>query len=107
MSDPLVMNYFRLDGVIATVDAVNGSDTLDRQFESVKQAAVADRILVTKTDIAEPGAAEALETRLAEINPAAPRYRVIHGAVDQASLIDAGLLSPGPKIPDVTTGTKQ
>src|SRR3546814_6810559 len=45
MSDPLVMNYFRLDGVIATVDAVNGSETVTRQFESVKQAAVAARIL--------------------------------------------------------------
>src|SRR3546814_19393101 len=99
MSDPLVMNYFRLDGVIATVDAVNGSDTLDRQFESVKQAAVADRILVTKTDIAEPGAAEALETRLAEINPAAPRYRVIDGAVAPATLFAAGLFTPGTTSP--------
>ncbi len=53
MSDQLVTNYFRLDGVIATVDAVNGEDTLDKQFESVKQAAVADRILITKTDLVD------------------------------------------------------
>ena len=82
MSDQLVTNYFRLDGVIATVDAVNGEDTLDRQFESVKQAAVADRILVTKTDLVEPGIVASLEARLATINPAAPRQHVTNGEVE-------------------------
>lgn len=107
MSDELVVNYFRLDGVIATVDAANGADTLDRQFESVKQAAVADRILVTKTDIAEPGQTEALEARLAEINPAAPRIRVVNGEVDPKVLFDAGLFNPGSKTPDVDRWLKE
>ena len=97
MSDQLVTNYFRLDGVIATVDAVNGEDTLDRQFESVKQAAVADRILVTKTDLVEPGIVASLEARLATINPAAPRQHVTNGEVEPDILFNAGLFNPANK----------
>jgi G3E family GTPase len=52
MSDALVLGCFRFDGVVALVDAVNGSATLDAQLEAVKQAAVADRIVLTKTDLA-------------------------------------------------------
>jgi G3E family GTPase len=101
MSDQLVTNYFRLDGVIATVDAVNGEDTLNRQFESVKQAAVADRILVTKTDLVEPGIVASLEARLATINPAAPRQHVTNGEVEPDVLFNAGLFNPANKGPDV------
>lgn len=101
MSDQLVTNYFRLDGVITTVDAVNGQDTLDRQFESVKQAAVADRILITKTDMVEESVVTALEARLDEINRAAPRQRVVNGEVDPETLFNAGLFNPSSKGPDV------
>src|SRR5262249_53567052 len=52
ISDPLVAARYMLDGVVTTVDAVNGAGTLDRQPEAVKQAAVADRLLLTKTDLA-------------------------------------------------------
>ena len=54
ISDPLIAARYTLDGVVATVDAVNGSRTLDRQPEAVKQAAVADRLLLTKADLAKP-----------------------------------------------------
>lgn len=101
MSDQLVTNYFRLDGVIATVDAVNGEDTLDRQFESVKQAAVADRILVTKTDLADSSAVTTLEMRLNAINRAAPRLWVTNGEVEPDVLFNAGLFNPASKGPDV------
>ena len=60
ISDPLIAARYTLDGVVATVDAVNGSGTLDRQPEAVKQAAVADRLLLTKADLAKPAAAAAL-----------------------------------------------
>ena len=56
ISDPLVAARYSLDGVVTTVDAVNGAGTLDRQPEAVKQAAVADRLLLTKADLAEPAA---------------------------------------------------
>jgi len=57
MTDPLLASRYRLDGVVTTVDGVNGGSTLDNHEEAIKQAAVADRILLTKTDIAivEPG----------------------------------------------------
>lgn len=99
MTDPVISARYRLDGVAATVDAVSGADTLDRQPEAVKQAAVADRILLTKTDmVVDPSA---LEARLKAINPAAPILRTAHGAVDPAALFDAGLYDPESKSPDV------
>ena len=51
MQHPYLVMRFRLDGVVTLVDAVNGSDTLDNHPEAVKQAAVADRIVLTKTDL--------------------------------------------------------
>ena len=60
-----------LGTIVTTVDAVNGLDQLDRQEESLKQAAVADRIVLTKTDIAEAEAVETLRQRLDQINPSA------------------------------------
>lgn len=101
MSDPLLAARFRLDGVIATVDAAHGSLQLDRQPESVKQAAVADRIVLTKTDVATPAATVALMQRLAAINPAAPVIPAAHGDIDPARLFDAGLYNPETKSPDV------
>ncbi|MEQ8601756.1 MAG: GTP-binding protein [Marivibrio sp.] len=99
MTDPVISARYRLDGVVATVDAVAGAETLDRQPEAVKQAAVADRILLTKTDmIVDP---TALETRLKAINPAAPILAVAHGAAEPSALFDAGLYDPESKSPDV------
>ncbi len=75
MHEPQIRHHFRLGNVIATVDAVNGAAHLDSQPESVKQAALADRIVITKADIAEAAAIAALENRLERLNPAAPRWR--------------------------------
>jgi G3E family GTPase len=101
MTDPLLSARFRLDGVIAVVDAASGAATMDRQEEAVKQAAVADRILLTKTDIAPGDAVSSLEWRLRELNPAAPIIRVQDGAVDPWHLFDAGLYDPKTKSLDV------
>jgi G3E family GTPase len=101
MNDPLVAARFRLDGVIATVDAVNGETQLDRHMESVKQAAVADRLLVTKRDIADEGRVAALEKRLRRLNPGAPLFSVAQGKIDPGRLFDAGLYDPGSKTADV------
>jgi G3E family GTPase len=101
MNDPLIAARFRLDGVISTVDAVNGADQLNRHDESVKQAAVADRIVLTKTDIASPEMIEDLESRLKALNPAAPVLRAVQGRIDPAGLFDAGLYNPATKSPDV------
>ncbi|MEQ9329531.1 MAG: GTP-binding protein [Rhodospirillales bacterium] len=101
MTDPMLGARFRFDGVVTTVDAVNGSATLDNHRESVKQAAVADRILVTKADIADESRLGALEARLRQLNPSAPIYRVAGGEVEPSAILNAGLFQPGRKIPDV------
>jgi dihydroorotase len=101
MTDPIVAARYVLDGVVTTVDAVNGAGSLDRQPEAVKQAAVADRLLLTKTDIAEPGARQAIEARLKELNPSAAIVSVAQGAIDSALLFNIGFYDPTTKSLDV------
>jgi G3E family GTPase len=101
MTDRLLDARYRLDGVITTVDAATGQATLDRQIESVKQAAVADRLLLTKTDLVEPRETDALTQRLRTLNPAAPILQALNGAVDPARLFDAGLYDPKTRSLDV------
>ncbi len=99
IQDPQLADFYRLDGVIATVDAVNGMDQLDKQVESVKQAAVADRIVLTKSDL--QGETGALEARLRCLNPAAPILKAVDGKIDPSGLFDAGLYNPATKTLDV------
>ena len=106
MTDPLLAERFRLDGVITTVDAVVGAATLDRQMESVKQAAVADRILLTKSDLAAAPSRAALEARLRALNPAAPIHHVVQGEIEPALLFNAGLYDPTTKTADVQAWLK-
>jgi G3E family GTPase len=101
MTDDHLQTLYRLDGVIATVDAATGMATLDTQEESVKQAAVADRILLTKTDLVAANEAIALEARLRALNPTAPILPVVNGEVDAARILEAGLYNPATKSNDV------
>jgi G3E family GTPase len=91
MLEPLASAPFRLAAVIATVDALEGARQLDRHTESVKQAALADRILVTKIDLAAPEQVDALVVRLQEVNRAAPLYRIARGQIEPDLILDAGL----------------
>jgi G3E family GTPase len=98
LNHPLVAHDYRLDAVVTTVDAVNGARQLDEHAESVKQAAIADRLLLTKRDLAgNEAAARALRARLARLNPGAPIHDVAHGEVDPALLFGAGPFDPGGK----------
>jgi len=68
--DAFLDTYYRFDGVLTLVDATNGMATLDAHFEAVKQVAVADRVALTKSDLAsDAGAVSALIGRIGEINP--------------------------------------
>ncbi|MCW2308615.1 CobW family GTP-binding protein [Rhodobium gokarnense] len=99
MLHPYLVLRYRLDGVVTTVDAVNGMATLDAHEEAVKQVAVADRIVLTKSDIAEDAGVAALRERLAALNPGAP---VVDAAGATAgALLNCGLFDPTRKIPDV------
>lgn len=101
MTDDTVVSQYRLDGVITTVDAVNAGTTFDRQIESVKQAAVADRLLLTKTDLVDANALQDLQERLRQMAPTAPQIVAKHGMVDPDQLLDAGLYNPRNKSIDV------
>ena len=91
-----------VEGVVTTMDAVSGRGQLSVHPESVKQAAVADRLLVTKSDLAEPSGLAARCERLRTINPGAPILTACHGDTEPAGLFDAGpLASPGAAPPDV------
>lgn len=95
LSDPTLAGLYRLGIVVATVDAVNGPGTLDNHIESVRQVALADRILITKLDLIDSAKANeaevALTARLRDINPAAEISRIDDPAFD----ISALLRSPG------------
>lgn len=101
MAHPALVQAFRLDGVITLVDAVNGEAALDGHVEAVKQAAVADRIVLTKTDLAGSGDVEALRARLHQINPSAVLLDVNDPDTGAASLFDCGLYDPETKSADV------
>ncbi len=101
MSDPLLGSRYRLDGIVATIDAVVGNRSLDAHAEAVKQAAMADRLILTKTDLADPTQIEILRARLHRLNPGAPLMMAVHGAVDPAAVLQAGLFNDQGKIPNV------
>lgn len=88
-TDNVLQHHFEVDLVVTTVDAVNGNLHLDRNPESVKQVAAADRVVVTKTDIAERDASERLISRLRSINPSAGIVRATFGEVDAGELLGA------------------
>jgi G3E family GTPase len=99
MTHPYIMLRYRLDGVVTLIDVVNGMRTLDNHEEAVKQAAVADRIVITKSDLVEDTSVlDELRSRLAKLNPAAI---LLEGKVRAEDLINAGLYNPDRKIPDV------
>jgi G3E family GTPase len=92
-ADPVLRHHFRLGNVITTVDAVNGLRQLARQVECTKQIAVADRIVLTKTDLVESAGAAALVERLGRINPSAPIWRAAEAPIDAKALLSHDLFA--------------
>ena len=86
-SDPVLRHHFCLGNVITTVDAVNGARQLDAQPESIKQVAMADRLVLTKTDLTTAEAATLLTKRLRHINPGAPLWRAAEDDLDADALL--------------------
>ena len=87
LSDVALRYRYRPALVLTTVDAVLGLATLDTHVESVKQAALADRLVVTKTDLAEPAAIVALRARLTALNASARIMHAVGGNLDFAELL--------------------
>ncbi len=82
MTDSLLLDQFRLDCVVTLVDAVNSESQLGTFPEAVKQVALADRLVVSKSDLVPSEQLESLERRLREINPRAPLRRALNGEVE-------------------------
>jgi G3E family GTPase len=100
ISHPWLSTRYAIDGVVTVVDAVNGEDTLDTYPEAVKQVAVADRIVLAKTDLAQPERTAALQRRLRRLNPGARQMTA--GEASAAALLDAGPFDPASgRIADV------
>jgi G3E family GTPase len=98
MQEPTVFTHYRLSQIVTAVDAVNGMEALDRQSEAVKQVAVADAVLVTKTDITENDAMlSALEERLENLNPTATISHCVDGVAAPNTLFYGGIYDPVDK----------
>ena len=98
LAEPVIRHHFRLGNVIATVDAINGRRHLADNPESVKQVAVADRIVLTKTDLA--GATDDLKTALRGLNPTAPLIDAAE-PLDPDDLMASDVYDPARKSAEV------
>jgi G3E family GTPase len=96
----MVLCGYRLGSVLTTVDTVNASRTLERHSEARRQVAVADRLFLTKTDLADREKIDAVSRELRRLNPLAPIQMIAHGAIDPAWILaaehdDVALPAPG------------
>jgi G3E family GTPase len=92
-SDTLLAAHYRLDGLITLVDGLHGVSQIDQQTEAVKQIAIADKILVTKTDLTSADHLETLCGCIRQLNSQSPIEFIRQGEVDPKRLIDLGLSS--------------
>jgi len=89
LNQPLIMDNFRLDTVVTLVDAVHGERQIGDNEEAFKQAVLADRLVLTKTDLAGPEAIARLRQTLAQLNPAAAIMTAVNGELPPATLFGA------------------
>lgn len=89
LTHPVLQHHFYIDRVVTTLDAVNGKLHLDRNPESVKQLAAADHIVLTKTDLADRSALEALRARVKALSPAASVAEAENGNLAAAAVFDS------------------
>ncbi|PRX08966.1 UNVERIFIED_ORG: G3E family GTPase [Martelella mediterranea] len=101
MAHPAIAMAFRIDGVVTLVDALTGADTLARHDEAVRQAAVADRLVITKTDLAASADRDDLVRTLERLNPMAEIIDVADAPASGPDLLVTGLFDPARKAPSV------
>ena len=97
MNEPAIESVFRLDAVVVTIDSQYGLQQLQAHAEARKQAAVADILLLTKTDLSAPEQLAVLKEKLIAINPGAMQHKVQHGEIEPDFIIDVGLFDPTGK----------
>ena len=92
--DAILARTTVLDGIVTVADAANGSKTLDAQFEAVSQVAMADLIIISKTDLITPAEAESFQSRLRNINPSAKLIEAHKGRGTSKLLWNLNALKP-------------
>jgi G3E family GTPase len=99
MTDAALREVYALDNVVATVDAITGLATFSSHAESRRQAALADTVVITKTDVPEADA-DAVSEQLAMINPGARRLTVVHGDIPPAELFASRFYDVSARAPE-------
>jgi len=99
MAEPAVAERYRLERVVTTVDAANALEQLEQQYESAKQAALADLLVLTKTDLASPERQRSVRARLRALNPEAPMLAALHGKLDADRLLGAATTARASAVP--------
>jgi G3E family GTPase len=102
IGNEIVTAHYQLDGVVTTVDAVNGLASIESQTEAKRQVAVADKILLTKSDLGDSESHELLVARISQLNPGAKVTPVSNGVIDPAGLLGLGPFDASAKASDVT-----
>jgi G3E family GTPase len=94
VSDPQLAPQFSVRAVVTTVDAVNGLDQLASFGEALQQAALADILILTKIDLAQPATIDGIEQHLSKINPSASILRVVNGAISSQEMFEHAPTDP-------------
>ena len=101
MAEPFLSERYRLDGVVTEVDVTHALEQLGRHNEAVRQVAMADRLLLTKCDLAPAGQRAVVSAGIARLNPGARQVEVAGGVVAADEVFGFGLYDPTGKLPDV------
>ncbi|MFV0664469.1 CobW family GTP-binding protein [Denitromonas sp.] len=101
MEEPFIADRYRCDGVVTAVDVTHAAGQLKAHREALRQAAMADRLLLTKCDLAAPDDIAALQATLAALNPGARQIPVTHGEVAIDDIFGGGLYTATGKLPEV------
>jgi G3E family GTPase len=101
LEDFFIAERYRIDGVVTAVDVTHANGQLSRHFEAVKQVTMADRLLLTKCDLATPEEIAVVARRLTRANPGAPQIEVRQGVIDVGQIMGCGLYDPQTKSADV------
>ena len=101
LGNPIIAQNFRLDGVVTVIDAVNGAQTIASHVEAMKQVAVADRLVISKTGLAGKDQLDVLSEVLKDLNPRAPIIDGNREEAGRADLFACGLYDPSTKVADV------
>ena len=97
MIDPIITERYVLNSIVTTIDSVNGLAQLADNPESIKQVAIADLLLLTKTDLAEPKTIDLITTELATLNPSAKKLNLLNGVLDPTVIFDRHDFNPASK----------